>query len=187
MSRPMLDLKTFVRDARGNAAVEFVLWLALLIVPLLSVVDVGAYVFQRMQLQIAGQAGAQYVWHMCDPNLGGVPAFNSAKCSNLSLAGVTSSVQATTLGTKVTVTGVKEGSACTKANNTLTWVGTPSIAIGTAPTPLANCPSSTGSTTPPGDYVTITVSYPYRPAFTGLSVGSLLTTPITHTSLIRMN
>jgi len=175
----------FAKDRKGSAAVEFVLWLALLIVPVLSIVDIGAYVFQKMQLQIASQAAVQFIWHTCDPNLGGVPAFQ--KCSALTLADITTSAQSTTLGTDITVTAVKEGGACTKASNTLTWVGTPSTAIGTAPTIPANCPSGTGSTTPPGDYVSATVSYPYKPIFKGLSVGSLLTTPITYTSLIRLN
>lgn len=177
----------FAKDTRGSAAVEFVLWLALLIVPILSVVDVGAYVFQKMQLQIASQAAVQFIWHTCDPNLGGVPAFSSTKCAALALADVTKSAQSTTLGSDITVTAVKEGGACTQTTNILTWVGTPSTAIGTAPTIPANCPSTTGSTTPPGDYVSVTVSYPYKPIFKGLSVGSLLTTPITYTSLTRMN
>jgi Flp pilus assembly protein TadG len=178
----------FAKDTRGSAAVEFVLWLALLIVPVLSIVDIGAYVFQKMQLQIASQAAVQFIWHTCDPNLGGVPAFSSTKCGALTLADVTTSAQSTTLGTDIIVTAVKEGGACTKADNTLTWVGTPTTTIGsTGPTIPANCPSSTGSTTPPGDYVSVTVSYPYKPIFKGLSVGSLLSTPITYTSLTRMN
>lgn len=180
-------------DTRGNAAVEFVLWLTLLVVPLLSIVDVGAYVYQRMQLQIAGQSAVQYIWHTCDPGIGGVPAFSSTKCPALTAAGVTSAVQATTLGTGVTVTAAKEGGACTKTDSTLTWVGTPTagtpatVIHSTGPTIPLNCPSTTGSTTTPGDYVAITVSYAYSPAFKGLSVGSLLTSPITHTSIIRMN
>ena len=163
---------------------EFVLWLSLLIVPILSVVDVGAYVFQKMQLQIASQAAVQFIWHTCDPNLGGVPAFQ--KCNALTLADITTSAQSTTLGTDITVTEVKEGGACTKTDSTLTWVGTPSTAVGTAPTIPATC-AGTGSTTAPGDYVSATVSYPYKPIFKGLSVGSLLTTPITYTAILRLN
>jgi len=179
----------FAKDRKGSAAVEFVLWLALLIVPVLSIVDIGAYVFQKMQLQIASQAAVQFIWHTCDPNLGGVPAFQ--KCSALTFADITTSAQSTTLGTDITVTQVKEGGACTKTNSTLTWVGTPSSATPAAqtftpPTIPATC-TGTGSTTPPGDYVTATASYPYKPIFKGLSVGSLLTTPITNTSILRLN
>jgi Flp pilus assembly protein TadG len=179
----------FSGETRGSAAVEFVLWLGLLIVPILSVVDVGAYVFQKMQLQIASQAAVQFIWHTCDPNLGGVPAFQ--KCSALTFADITTSAQSTTLGSDITVTEVKEGGACTKTNSTLTWVGTPSSATPaaqtwSAPTIPATC-TGTGSTTPPGDYVSATVSYPYKPIFKGLSVGSLLTTPITHTAILRLN
>ena len=55
-----------VADTRGAAAVEFVLWLGILIVPILSAVDVSFYAYQRMQLEIAARAGAQAAWKACD-------------------------------------------------------------------------------------------------------------------------
>jgi Flp pilus assembly protein TadG len=179
-------LRQLGAETHGAAAVELVLWLAVLVVPLLSAVDVGVYVFQKMQLQIAAQAAVQYVWQKCDPNLGGVPAFS--KCSDLSLAKITSAAQSTSLGTAVTLTStpsqpaIKEGTACATTGSGPQWVGTPSTAIGTAPVSAA-CPL--GPTKP--DYITVTASYPYTPVFSGLSVGSLLTTPIIQTAWMRMN
>lgn len=173
-------LHGFLAETRGAASAEFVLWLALLTVPLLSAVDIGMYAFQRMQTQIAAQAAVQYVWQKCDPNLGGVPAFS--KCGDLSLANITSAAQSTSLGTNVTVSSAKEGTACPVSGDVPQWVGTPSTAIGTAPVSAA-CPL--GPARP--DYVTVTVSFAYAPFFTGVSVGGLLTTPITQTAWMRMN
>lgn len=173
-------LRQFLMETRGAAAAEFVLWLGVLIVPLLSAVDLGVYAFQRMQTQIAAQAAVQYIWQKCDPNLGGVPAFS--KCSDLSLTAITSAARSTSLGSNVDVSSIKEGTACPTSGDAPQWVGTPSTAIGTAPVPEA-CPL--GSVKP--DYVTVTVSYTYAPVFTGLSVGSLLTTPIVQTAWMRMN
>src|SRR5258708_5156761 len=90
----------FLRETAGSAAVEFVLWLAVLIVPLLSAVDVGTYAYNRLLVQLAGQAAVQAVWRACDVGLNKVPA--TAKCTtpNTALLGViNSAAQATTLGT----------------------------------------------------------------------------------------
>jgi Flp pilus assembly protein TadG len=196
MSERARGVSQFSAETSGAAAVEFVIWLTILIVPLLSAVDVALYAFQRMQVQLAAQAGVQYVFHNCDPNKGGVPAFDSTKCSNLTLANITKAAQSTSLGSDVSlaasggVGAVQEGYACTKANNTLIWVGTVSTAIGTAPTkptPFTCVAAINPSTASPGDYVAVSVSYAYAPAFSPLSIGSVLTTPITETAFMRID
>lgn len=51
-----------VREARGgNAAVEFALMSPLLLGMLVPIADLGAYVYYNMQLQLAAQAGVEYV------------------------------------------------------------------------------------------------------------------------------
>jgi hypothetical protein len=45
--------------------------------------------------------------------------------------------------------------------------------------------SDKGGTTP-GDYLAVTVSYTFKPLFSGVSVAGLLPSPITKTTLIPM-
>ncbi len=58
--------RRFWRDDSGAAAAEFVLWLSLLILPLINAVDLGVYVFKKMQVETAAQAGSHAVWRFCD-------------------------------------------------------------------------------------------------------------------------
>jgi Flp pilus assembly protein TadG len=187
------SLRRFAADTRGAAAAEFVLWVTALLVPILSAFDLGAYAYQKMQAQIAAQAAVQYVWHVCDYTIGGTPAFSATKCPKLTLANVTTAAQDTTLGTGVTVTSVGEGYYCVDAAGALKGpFGSASTKIGTAPTPPSpnTCANVIpGSTTPPGDYVSATVSYTFQPLFSGLSIVDLLTSssPITQTAYVRLN
>ncbi|HZZ30971.1 MAG TPA: TadE/TadG family type IV pilus assembly protein [Phenylobacterium sp.] len=173
-------------DNRGAAAVEFVLWLGVLIVPLLSAVDIGSYAFEKMQVQIAGQDAVQAVWHGCSDSTKWPATKN---CPNL-LTTITRAAQAGSLGTQVTVAsaGVVEGYYCANASSALVAVG----ATGTIATPLTatvpTCTSVTaGSTAAAGDYIKVQVSYTYAPLFTGLSFASILGTSITHTAWMRLN
>ena len=61
------------------------------------------------------------------------------------------------------------------------------IEASTTRNPLIPLTRSCGSTTAPGDYVQVTVSYPYEPIFSQASLASLLTTPITKTAWMRLN
>ena len=175
------------RENRGSAAVEFVLWLTVLVVPLLNAVDLGIYVFQKMQVQMAAQAGAHAVWHACDKSAT-LPAV--ANCNGV-LSAITTAAQSTSLGNKVTVaTGSpSEGYYCVNSSGALTLVGAAGK-IGSAPTKPTpfNCAAQiTGSTTAPADYVQVTVSYAYKPVFDKVSLATMLTTPITKTAWMRMN
>lgn len=179
---------SFLRDRRGAAAVEFVLWLGVLVVPVLSAVDLGVYAMQRMQLEVAGQAAAQAAWHLCDSSTK-LPA--TKNCTGLSAA-LTTAAQGTSLGSNVTIASgyPLEGYFCTDssralkpAGNGMTWT------IGqTPPAKPANCSAVIGgSKTAPGDYIQVQVSYAYSPVFPGVSVASLLATPITRTAWMRLN
>jgi len=176
----------FMRDSHGAAAVELALWLVLLVVPLLSTVDLGYYAYQKMQVQIAGQAAVQAAWHACDVSK--LPA--TKNCPNLSSI-MTAAAQGTTLGTGVTIsttTPITEGYYCSDSNKALKVIGS----TGTTSAPLtATVPNCTTvdatNTSAAGDYISATVSFNYQPAFTGLSIGALLTSPITHTAWMRLN
>jgi Flp pilus assembly protein TadG len=177
----------FAENTAGSAAVEFVLWLAVLIVPVLSAVDVGVYAFQRMQVQIAGQAAAQTAWHLCD-TAAKLPAVTTT-CGGTLLTAMSNAAKSTSLGTGATLTATSEGWYCPDATNKLKLVGTAGT-FGAGPTPPSplDCHTVVGAhTNVPGDYIKVTVSYSYAPLFRGLSVGSLLTTPITQTTWLRLN
>lgn len=177
----------FIRETKGAAAVEFVLWLAVLVLPLLNAVDLGIYVFQKMQLQMAAQAASHAVWRSCDRSTK-LPAVTN--CSGLATT-ILTAAQSTTLGTAVTVVSGSptEGYYCINSAGALVAVGTTGT-LGSAPTkpsPFTCATQVSGSTTAPGDYVQVTVSYPYEPVFGNVSMASLLTTPITKTTWMRMN
>jgi Flp pilus assembly protein TadG len=56
-------------DRRGAAAVEFAMITPFLLGLLVPMADIGAYVYNSMQLQLAAQAGAEYAArHDWDPN-----------------------------------------------------------------------------------------------------------------------
>lgn len=178
---------TFWRDTHGTAAAEFVLWLALLILPLLNTVDLGIYVFQKMQLQMAAQAATHAVWRACDKPAE-LPAV--ANCTGLA-ATIQAAAQSTSLGTNVTVVAGSptEGYYCVNGAGALTVVGSTGH-IGSPPSkpsPFTCATQVAGSTTTPGDYVQVTVSYPYQPVFDQVSMGAMLTTPITKTAWLRLN
>lgn len=183
----------FAPDARGSAAIEFVLWLAVLIVPVLSAIDVGTYAYKRMLVQIAGQAAVQAVWHSCDAaqSPSQVPA--TSKCTTPSTALLTiirSAAQATTLGTDVTVASadVTEGYYCASVGAKPTLA---SPTTGSLDTPLIisapDCVDASGNKTKAGDYVQVKVSYAYSPVFRNMSVGAFLSTPITYQAWMRLS
>lgn len=178
---------TFWRDTRGAAAAEFVLWLGLLTLPLLNAVDLGIYVFQKMQVEAAAQAATHAVWVRCD-KANELPAMT--QCEDVAVS-IQAAAQSTSLGAGVTVAAGSptEGYYCLDGAGALTIVGVAGR-IGTAPTrPVPfNCATQiAGSKTAPGDYVQVTVSYPYEPVFDQVSMANLLTTPITKTAWIRLN
>ncbi|CAN7448519.1 pilus assembly protein [Phenylobacterium sp. LjRoot164] len=177
----------FWRDDAGAAAAEFVLWLSLLILPLINAVDLGVYVFKKMQVETAAQAGTHAVWRSCDRSAK-LPAVTN--CTGLA-ATIQTAVQSTSLGSTVTVAAGSpaEGYYCVNSAGALTLVGTAGT-LGSAPAkpnPFTCAGQFSGSTTAPGDYVRVTVTYPYEPIFAQASIASLLTTPITKTAWMRLN
>lgn len=180
----MRSFGDFLRDRAGAAAVEFVLWIAVLTVPLLNAVDLGVYAFQRMQVQTAAQAAVQYVWQTCN-STAKLPAVKNCDSANL-LANMRTAAQSTSLGTQVTIASgfPLEGYYCATSGGALTLSGAEATVGGT---PTGGSTACTGTTTLPGDYIRVTTSYTYTPVFSGLSVTSLLATPIRQTAWMRLN
>ncbi len=159
-------------DERAAAALEVVIWVSVLAIPILNIVDVGFYLFQKMQLEYSTQAAARAVWTKCD--LVYLPA--TTRCTGVNTAVTNAAQAASSLTTAVTASITSEGYYC-QVGSSLVSTGTP-LAAGT--TTCANGARS-------GDYVQITGSYTYTPLFRGVSVTSYLTTPITKTVWARLN
>jgi Flp pilus assembly protein TadG len=163
-------------DRRGVAAIEFAIFASLISIGMLNVTDIAVYVYQRMQVEYATQAGAQAAWHACDINH--LPA--TTKCSGLNTA-VQNAVQSTSLGTHVTLQSgsPSEGYYCVNSSNALQYVSD----VSSKPT---DCSSVGSPGLQPGDYVQISTTFAYAPMFAGITVTSTFTTPITRTALMRL-
>jgi Flp pilus assembly protein TadG len=175
--RPIQNLfspaRRYARDRKGAAAVEFALVLTLLIVPILNVMDFGLYAWDRIQVDNAAQIGAQAGRAACTYSF--QPA--TINCPTLSTA-VQTAVQSTSLGTRVT---------STTAEHYVCYVAGLKIVADPPATPPTDCSSSGGSNTEkPGDYILVTTSYTYAPIFSAVSIASVLSTPITSISWIRI-
>jgi Flp pilus assembly protein TadG len=186
----------FGADARGVAGIEFAVTGLMLAGALLNAVDVGYYIYRRMEVENAADVGAQAAWKTCSSQSSLLPATQNCTVANgasTSLnSAITAAIQSTSLGTAVTLaTGYpEEGDYCVNASNLLQCVGSLST---TAP---ANC-SATGqqstcsaagnASATPGDYILVQVTYPYQSLFPGLTVmGALGITSITKTSWMRL-
>ena len=180
-NRFLRGLRRFHREQRGAAAVEFAIVITLLTVPVLNVVDLAQYAWDRMQVDNAAQMGVQAAWGTCKlaSNLPATP--NSyANCTGMQAA-VTTAVQSTSLGTAVTVSATTEGYYC--VNTTTNAI----VAVGSFPGTKPNDCSSVGlSSDKPGDYVLITTSYTYSPIFPAVSIAGRLATPILRQAWMRL-
>ena len=176
----------FGRDVRGAAAVEFALWTVALTVPALSALDLGMFAVRRMQVEQAGHAGAAAAWRLCD-SADKLPA--TQNCPGLAAA-LATAVQSTPLGANVALGAgsPREGYYCADAGGVLRPAGAAWLLGETPPPRPADCAAVTpASTTPPADYIQVTVTYDYAPMFGVASVVSLLPTEITRTAWRRLS
>lgn len=178
----------FFKDTAGAAAAEFALWLALLIVPLMSVADLGYFAFQRMQVDIAGQAAAQAIWRLCDTPAKLEPA--TTNCSGLAAA-ITAGAQSTGLGADVSVAAGSpiDGYYCAYSDDTLKPAGaTTTWTIGaTAPAKPGDCTYvKAGNQAKPAEYMNVTVEYDFTPIFSFNPITALLPGTISSTAWVRL-
>lgn len=176
VKRIQSSLRAYAFNRDGAAAAEFALVLGFLLIPLLNAADFGIYAYQAMELNDAAQSAAEAALVTCS-NENTLPA--TLNCSGLSNA-VTTAAQSTSLGSSVTITATTEKYYCPNSSGVL-------VAAGTLDNPPADCSTvNPASTDTPGDYVLITASFTYNPLFSGVSLASLFTTPITQTVWMRL-
>ena len=169
--------KLFGNDSRGVAAVEFAIIASAVGVVILNVADIATFLFDKLEVENATQMGAQAAYAACP--FDDLPA--TVNCSGLNTA-ITAAVQSTSLGTAAAiVTGYPtEAYYCVNSSGVLTSVG----AV-TASKP-SDCTSAGSSSTKPGDYLLIQVTYTFTPMFGTASVASLLPTTITKSAWVRL-
>jgi Flp pilus assembly protein TadG len=170
-------LNRFRADANGLAAVDFAITGTMLVFGLLNAVDLGYYMYRRMEVENAADAVAQAAMKTCDQNA--LPA--TTNCSGLNDA-ITSAIHNTSLGTAVSLASGYpiEGYYCTNSSNVLQYVS------GVSSKP-ANCSTAGDAAAAPADYIQVQVSAPYQPLFGVSVVGALGWTSISMTSWMRMD
>ena len=169
--------RNFGKDSRGVAAVEFAFIAVAVGFVILNVADLAIFLFDKLELENATQMGAQAAYATCPSNK--LPA--TVNCSGLSTA-ITAAVQATSLGTAATVvTGYPTEAYYCVSSGALTSVG----AV-TAAEP-ADCTAAGSSSTKPGDYLLVQVTFTYAPLFSGATIASLLPTTMTNNAWVRLS
>ena len=167
-------------DERGVSAIEFSFFAGLLSFGLLNTADVGIYIYKRMELENAAQTAAELVLQYCNTANNTLPA--TTNCPSLT-SYITNAIQATSLGNQVTLASGSpaEGYYCVNSANALQYVSSVSNP------PPADCTAAGTPSLQPADYIQITAQYAYAPLFPGITVASAFTTPITKTSLMRLD
>jgi hypothetical protein len=140
-----------------------------------------------MQVELAAQAATQGIRYSC--GVSAVPL--TRNCATFNSA-ATTAAQSTLLASSVTVSSgyPTEGYYCVNASGDLVLVGStataPSANGPPRPDPF-NCNSVVaGNTGSPATYVRVSVTRTYTPVFSGISVASLLPTPIVRTAWVRV-
>ncbi len=173
--RPRLGLRAAWFSVSGASALEFAILAPILATLVLNVYDFTVYISRSMQVANAAQMGAQAVRETCDS--ANQPA--TKKCSFDAAVGA--AIHGTSLGTSVVLNGaVTEAYYCVGTDGTLQNAGSVNNP------PPANCSAFGGVGVTPGDYVKVSVEYPYSPLFP-YSLAGFLPTPIRKSSMIRID
>jgi Flp pilus assembly protein TadG len=167
-------------DQRGVSALEFAFFAALLVFGLLNTADISIYIYKRMELENATQMAVQAAWKACDPSKGYLPA--TTNCPGLTTV-IVKAAQSTTLGNQVSIKkgSPSEGYYCLNKSGALQYVSDATS------DPPADCSVTGLSGQQPADYIKITTTFPYVPLFPRITVGSIFTTPILKTAMMRLN
>jgi hypothetical protein len=163
-------------DIEGLAVTEFALIIGVVSMALLSAVDITRYYRARSEVENATQMAAQLAWKSCDVTK--LPA--ATNCPEF-LTSINAGLHSTSLGTNVVLKQnfPSEGYYCIDTAGVLKSVSD----ISSRPD---DCSSVGNGSAQPVEYVQIQTSYTYRPLFSGISIGSLLPSTITSTSMMRM-
>ena len=173
---PRRRLGALATDTRGTAAIEFSLIAGFVIFALFNTIDFARYFWQKMEFENATQMAAQAAWKTCDTTH--LPA--TTNCPGLNAA-VTAAIHSSSLGSSVTLANGSptEGYYCVNASSALVYVSD----VSSKP---ANCSSVGNASGLPGDYIKVQTTYTFTPLFSGISLGSTLTSPIIDTSIMRL-
>jgi len=164
-------------DVRGLAAIEFGLIASFLAMAVLNVADISVFMYDRLQVNNATQAGAQAAWENCDLNH--LPV--TTKCPAMP-AKVAAAVQSTSLGTAVQLVSGYPSDAyyCVNTSGALQYVSDYA-------NPPSDCSAAGSASTVPAEYVKVQTTFTYVPIFTGLSILSFLPSTITSTAWVRLH
>jgi Flp pilus assembly protein TadG len=160
-------LRRLRADCRGSVAVETAIVAAFLGPLILQVVDVGWYLYCRMQVRMAAQAAAAEAAITCNTTAM-LPI--STNCTGIS-AKMTTAAQKMPLGNKVTISTTTEHYYCVDpTTGALVDKGT------TKPT----------CATAPADIVSVTTTYDFSSIFPGMSVASYFPKKLTADAWMRV-
>ena len=170
-------IRSYLREQRGAAAVEFAMMLGLFTIALPSAIDLGIYAYDSMQVNTSAQMAVQAMWAGCSQ----FPVTSSCSGAQTTLS---TAAHQSSLGSQVSVSSSTESYSCTNSSGALYPKAT-----GTFASPLGansyTC-ASADQTSYPGDYMSATVTYAYTPVFANISVATLLGTSITSTATMRL-
>jgi Flp pilus assembly pilin Flp len=157
-------LRSFRRDESGVTTLEFATSAAFLVVGVLNAVDVGTYLYRRMEVADAAEVAAQAAWKTCYDQSYMLPA--TQNCPGLNAA-ITTAIQRTSLGSAIALLPgyPAEGYYCATSGNAL-------ISVGSLSSKPTNCSAVGNSSIVPGDYIQIGVTYTYASLMPGLTVVS---------------
>ena len=171
----------FLRDERGSAAVEMALCFPIFGYIILNIMDFGVFAFAQMQTEVAAQMAVDAARNLCNSSSLLPATGSSANCGSTVTSTMTAAAQSTSLGTNVSIGTPAEGYYCANSSGTLV-----SVAAITA-TPPATCATVvSGSTSAPGDYISVTASYTFTPFAPGLAIAATLPGTITKTAWMRL-
>ena len=162
------------KETDGNVIIEFAFIAPVLVVLVVNILDFSSLIWDKMEVDYSAQMGAQAAYKTC--STGTLPA--SSNCASLNTV-VTTAIQSTSLGTRVTLaTGSPSETYYCASGTTLE-----SVAVYPS-SPPANCSTYGSPTVAPGDYIEVDVTYSYAPTLAGMSLASTQT--LTSKSIERL-
>jgi Flp pilus assembly protein TadG len=154
----------------GTAAMEFAIWLLVLVPVFVNAIDLGRYVYEKMQVSNVAQTAAQAAWlHCATPPTSNCATFDSDLSTAITYASHLSSAVQEDTGQR------EEGYYCADT-------ATGALVSNAAQTPPTTCPSGAKA----GYYFKLQVHYTYHPLFSRVSASSLLANPIVQTAWTRL-
>jgi Flp pilus assembly protein TadG len=162
---PRRRLWPMAKKDDGNVIIEFAFVAPILGVLIVNILDFSRLIWAHMEVDYSAQMGAQAAYKTCSTVT--MPA--KTNCASLNTV-VTSAIQATSLGTGVTLSSgyPTETYYCVS--------GTTLQSVATYPSsPPADCAAYGNASVTPGDYIEVDVAYSFTPTFAGLSLASAQT------------